>query len=75
MEYVSGGTLAKHLRGQAQANAQIPLNRAIEMMIDIAQGARAINEKLIHRDIKTESSHRIKPGQSHRASTSKAANG
>jgi serine/threonine protein kinase len=54
MEYVSGGTLARLLRGQAQSNVQIPLNRAIEMMIDIAQGARAINEKLIHRDIKPD---------------------
>jgi serine/threonine protein kinase len=54
MEYVSGGTLARLLRGQAQSNVQIPLNRAIEMMIDIAQGARAINGKLIHRDIKPD---------------------
>ena len=43
MEYVSGSTLAKLLRTQAQSGAQIPLPRAIEMMIDIAQGARAIN--------------------------------
>src|SRR5579872_4219400 len=39
MEYVSGGTLAKQLRVQRQSGAKIPLNRAIEMMIDIAQGA------------------------------------
>src|SRR6266481_6019099 len=50
MEYVSGGSLAKVLR----TGTQIPLDRAIEMMIDIAQGARAINEKLIHRDIKPD---------------------
>ncbi len=50
MEYVSGGNLATVLR----RGAQIPLDRAIEMMIDIAQGARAINEKLIHRDIKPD---------------------
>jgi eukaryotic-like serine/threonine-protein kinase len=50
MEYVSGGSLAKVL----QAGTQIPLGRAVEMMIDIAQGARAINEKLIHRDIKPD---------------------
>jgi len=50
MEYVSGGNLARLLR----AGTQIPLVRAIEMMIDIAQGARAINEKLIHRDIKPD---------------------
>src|SRR6202050_2526384 len=50
MEYVSGGSLAKVLR----AGTQIPLSRALEMMIDIAQGTRAINEKLIHRDIKPD---------------------
>jgi serine/threonine protein kinase len=54
MEYVSGGTLAKLLRAQTQSGVQIPLNRAIEMMIDVAQGARAINQKLIHRDIKPD---------------------
>jgi serine/threonine protein kinase len=50
MEYVSGGNLAKVLR----AGNQIPINRAVEMMIDISQGARAVNEKLIHRDIKPD---------------------
>jgi serine/threonine protein kinase len=54
MEYVSGGTLAKVLHVQQQSGVPIPLNRAVEMMIDIAQGARAINEKVIHRDIKPE---------------------
>lgn len=50
MEYVSGGSLANVLR----AGTHIPLERAIEMMIDIAQGTNAINEKLIHRDIKPD---------------------
>jgi len=50
MEYVSGGSLASVLR----AGTRIPLERAIEMMIDIAQGTKAINEKLIHRDIKPD---------------------
>ena len=54
MEYVSGGTLATLLRVNAQSGDQLPLNRAIEMMIDIAQGARAVNAKLIHRDIKPD---------------------
>lgn len=54
MEYVSGGTLLKFLRTQEATNTQIPLARAIEMMIQIAQGARAINAKLIHRDIKPD---------------------
>jgi len=50
MEYVSDGNLATVLR----AETQIPLDRAMEMMIDIAQGTRAINEKLIHRDLKPD---------------------
>ena len=54
MEYVSGGTLAKLIHIQRQAGILIPLNRSIEMMIDIAQGARAINETIIHRDIKPD---------------------
>jgi len=54
MEYISGGTLARLLRVQSQTRSQISLGRAIEMMIDVAQGARAINEKLIHRDIKPD---------------------
>jgi len=54
MEYVSGGTLAQLLRAQGQSGAERPLTRSFEMMIDIAQGARAINEKVIHRDIRAD---------------------
>lgn len=54
MEYVSGGTLAQILKTNAQAGQVIPHTRALEMMIDLAQGARAINAKLIHRDIKPD---------------------
>jgi serine/threonine protein kinase len=54
MEYVSGGTLAQMLRAQGQSSVQLPLIRSFEMMIDLAQGARAINEKVIHRDIKPD---------------------
>jgi eukaryotic-like serine/threonine-protein kinase len=54
MEYVSGGNLARLLRAQAQAGTPVPLPRALEMMIDISQGVRAINQKLIHRDIKPD---------------------
>jgi hypothetical protein len=50
MEYVSGGSLLNVLR----AGTQIPLERAMEMMLDIAQGTKAINETLIHRDIKPD---------------------
>src|SRR5579862_3401161 len=54
MEYVSGGTLARFLRAQAQAGTQVPLVRSVEMLIDIAQGARAINQQIVHRDIKPD---------------------
>lgn len=54
MEYVSGGTLARFLRAQQQAGTQVPLDRALEVMMDIAQGARAVNERIIHRDIKPD---------------------
>lgn len=54
MEYIGDGNLAELLRRQIQANAEIPLNKALLMMLDIAQGARAINTKVIHRDIKPD---------------------
>ncbi len=54
MELVSGGTLARLIRSQKAGNSSIPLRRGREMMLDIAQGARAINESLVHRDIKPD---------------------
>jgi serine/threonine protein kinase len=54
MEYVSGGTLARLLQTQRQSRTDIPFSRAVEIMIDIAQGARAINRSVIHRDIKPD---------------------
>jgi len=54
MEYISGGTLSRLIRSHAQANTEIPLSRGLEMMIDIAQGMRAVNERLIHRDLKPD---------------------
>ncbi len=54
MEYASGGNLAKLIRSNAQAGTLIPMGRTIEMMIELAQGSRAINQKLIHRDIKPD---------------------
>lgn len=54
MEYVSGQTLEQFLHSRTKANSEIPLGRAVEMMLHIAQGARAINEELVHRDIKPD---------------------
>jgi serine/threonine protein kinase len=54
MEYISGGTLAAFLRAKANTTSTIPVERCLEMMIDIAQGMKAINQKLIHRDIKPD---------------------
>jgi serine/threonine protein kinase len=54
MEYISGGTLDGFLSTHIQAGTLVPLKRAIEMMIDIAEGAMAINKKLVHRDIKPD---------------------
>lgn len=53
MEFISGN-LEKFLSNQKEAKAQIPLPRAIEMMIALAQGANAINQKIVHRDIKPD---------------------
>jgi eukaryotic-like serine/threonine-protein kinase len=54
MEYVSGGTLATQLRRRKEAASEFPLARAVEMMMDISQGLRAINERLVHRDVKPD---------------------
>lgn len=54
MEYVPDGTLKGLLASQAQASEPINLARAKAIMLDIAHGARAINERLIHRDIKPD---------------------
>ncbi len=52
MEYVPGGTLKGLLH--AQSGHPLDLGRAIQIMLQIAQGARAINQRLIHRDIKPD---------------------
>ena len=54
MEYVSGQTLKEFIRTQTEAGSKISRGKAIEMMLQIAQGGRAINEKLVHRDIKPD---------------------
>jgi len=52
MEYISGQTLEEFLQTQNEAGSKLSLGKATEIMLQIAQGGRAINEKLVHRDIK-----------------------
>lgn len=52
MEYVPGGTLRAFLDSQAAQLLDLP--RARTIMLEIAQGARAVNERLIHRDMKPD---------------------
>jgi len=54
MEYVPGQTLERFLNARLAAHSNVSLGNAIEIMLHIAQGARAINEKLVHRDIKPD---------------------
>jgi len=54
MEYLPDGTLASYLDERKAAGGPPSLDDARAMMIQIAQGARAINELLIHRDIKPD---------------------
>jgi serine/threonine protein kinase len=54
MEYVLGETPEKFLHRRIKTGSRIGLGKAVEIMLQIAQGARAINEKLVHRDIKPD---------------------
>lgn len=54
MEYISGQTLEEFLRVKAESGSIISLEKSVEIMLQIAQGAQAINEKLVHRDIKPD---------------------
>jgi eukaryotic-like serine/threonine-protein kinase len=54
MEYVPDGTLASLLRRHEASGESVPLERSLEMIIDIVQGAGAIAQRLIHRDIKPD---------------------
>jgi len=54
MEYISGDTLKEYLLTRIKANSMISLRKSREMMMQIAQGARAINQKLVHRDLKPD---------------------
>lgn len=54
MEYVEGGNLQGLLDERSRNSEPFPLNEAVPLMREIALGAQAINEHLIHRDIKPD---------------------
>lgn len=54
MEFIEGGTLFDLLKNQKQRGENLPISDAISLMRGIALGAEAINERVIHRDIKPD---------------------
>lgn len=54
MEYVDGGNLQELLAERSRASKRFALDEAITLMGGIVLGAQAINEHLIHRDIKPD---------------------
>ncbi len=54
MEFIEGGTLFDLLKRLKQNSANLSLENTISLMRGIALGAEAINEKIIHRDIKPD---------------------
>ncbi len=53
-EFVEGETLAKLLQRHRNESRHIPIAEARALMLQVAEGAKAINERLIHRDIKPD---------------------
>jgi eukaryotic-like serine/threonine-protein kinase len=54
MEFVSGGNLQDLLNDRSARSAQFSLDEALSLMRGIALGAQAVNEHLVHRDIKPD---------------------
>lgn len=54
LEYVTGGTLLQFLEKARKSNEQLTLPTALKLMSQISLGAQAINEQLVHRDIKPD---------------------
>lgn len=54
MEYVEGGTLHQLLERKRSEGGALSLDEALALMRGIVLGAQAINEYLIHRDIKPD---------------------
>jgi len=54
MEYVDGGNLQELLAERSRVSTRFTLEEAVALMRGIVLGAQAINEHLIHRDIKPD---------------------
>ena len=54
MEYIDGGTLQEEIERRLNANREFSVAEATALMLGIALGAKAINEYLVHRDIKPD---------------------
>lgn len=54
MEYCEGGTLSAMLAGLRTNGEPLPLDGAVGMCLCLASGMQAINDMLIHRDIKPD---------------------
>jgi serine/threonine protein kinase len=54
MEYVDGGNLQELLAERSRVSKRFTLDEAVALMGGIVLGAQAINEHLIHRDIKPD---------------------
>lgn len=54
MEYVDGGTLRSVIDAHRSAGSKPKVNDLRELYLQIADGMRAINEKVVHRDLKPE---------------------
>jgi len=52
MEYVSGGNLHELLDAGRRTSKSFSLEDAVSVMHKIAEGAKAINEYIVHRDVK-----------------------
>ena len=54
MEFAPDGSLEQVLREARRNRDLIPMERVKQMMSDVGRGAGAINERLVHRDIKPD---------------------
>jgi serine/threonine protein kinase len=54
MEYLPDGNLNNLIKTQRAEKVHFSIPRSLEMMTDVARGMQAVNEKLIHRDLKPD---------------------